>query len=205
MRKYAMKKKLLMNAVAVMVSLGLSACAPNISPDVVSASNANEVQTAVEGIIVSKRVVTVKGDSNMVGTLAGAVIGAVAGSAVGGGNMRYITGTAGAVGGGAAGNAIEDKLTTQQGIEYVIKLAQQDGSSTTITTTGHNSGSNTDGTKTTETSKGQNSSSTTISSKSAANRYVNVIQGQGSQVLQVGQKVLVAGVNSGHAHIISTL
>lgn len=200
-----MKKKLLVSAIVVALSLGLSACAPNISPDVVSASNANEVQTAVEGVVVSKRIVTVKGDNNMVGTLAGAVIGAVAGSAVGGGNMRYITGTAGAVGGGAAGNAIEDKLTTQQGIEYVVKLAQQDSGSTTISTSGQNNGSNTDGTKTTGTSKGNNSSKTTISSRSAANRYINIIQGQGQQVLQVGQKVLVAGVNSGHAHIISTL
>jgi len=200
-----MKKRLLVSAIAVALSLGLSACAPNISPDVVSASQANEVQSAVEGVVVSKRIVTVKGDNNMVGTLAGAVIGAVAGSAVGGGNMRYITGTAGAVGGGAAGNAIEDKLTTQQGIEYVVKLAQQDSGSTTISTTGQNSDFNTDGTKTTGTSKGKNSSSTTISSKSAASRYVNIVQGQGQQVLQVGQKVLVAGVNSGHAHIISTL
>lgn len=196
-----MKKNLLVSAVAIALSLGLSACAPNISPDVVSASNANEVQTAVEGVIVSKRVVTVKGDSNAVGTIAGAVIGAVAGSSVGGGNMRYITGTAGAVGGGAAGNMIEDKLTTQQGIEYVVKLAQQDSGSTTISTNGGNSTTSANGAKTT----GNNNSSTTISSKSAANRYVNIVQGQGQQVLQVGQKVLVAGVNSGHAHIISTL
>ena len=200
-----MKKNLLISTLAVALSLGLTACAPNISPDVVSASNANEVQTAVEGVIVSKRVVTVKGDSNMVGTLAGAVIGAVAGSAVGGGNMRYITGTAGAVGGGVAGNAIEDKLTTQQGIEYMVKLTQEEGPTTTISSSGSNSTTKTDGTTTTGTTKSKNNGNTTISSKSAANRYVSVIQGQGSQVLAVGQKVLVAGVNSGHAHIISTV
>jgi outer membrane lipoprotein SlyB len=190
-----MKKKLLTSAVVVALSLGLSACAPNISPDVVSASNANQAQTAVEGVIVSKRVVTVKGDSNMIGTLAGAGLGALAGSAVGGGNMRYATGLAGAVAGGAAGNAIEDKLTTQQGIEYVVKLAQQDSGTTTITTHGQSTSSTTT----------KNTSTTTIGSKSAANRYINIVQGQGQQVLQVGQKVLVAGIDSGHAHIISTL
>ncbi len=190
-----MKKKLLTSAIVVTLSLGLSACAPNISPDVVSASNANEAQTAVEGVIVSKRVVTVKGDSNMIGTLAGAGLGALAGSAVGGGNMRYATGLVGAVAGGAAGNAIEDKLTTQQGIEYVVKLAQQDSGTTTITTKGQS----------TSTTTTKNNSTTTIGSKSAANRYINIVQGQGQQVLQVGQKVLVAGVDSGHAHIISTL
>lgn len=191
-----MKNILFISSLAISLSLGLTACAPNISPDTVSASDANQVQSAVEGVIVSKRIVTVKGDSNAVGTLAGAVIGAVAGSAVGGGNMRYITGTAGAVAGGAAGNAIEDKLQTQQGIEYVVKLTQQDSGSTTITSNGtSNSG----------TVNNKNSSTTTISSKSAANRYVTVIQGQGSQALPVGQKVLVAGIGSGHAHIISTL
>ncbi len=119
--------------------------------------------------------------------------------------MRYITGTAGAVGGGAAGNMIEDKLTTQQGIEYMVKLTQEEGPTTTISSNGSNSTTNTTGTTTTGTTKSKNNGNTTISSKSAANRYVSVIQGQGSQVLQVGQKVLVAGVNSGHAHIISTL
>ena len=190
-----MKKNLLTSTVIVALSLGLSACAPNISPDVVSASNANEAQTAVEGVIVSKRVVTVKGDSNMIGTLAGAGLGALAGSAVGGGNMRYATGLAGAVAGGAAGNAIEDKLTTQQGIEYVVKLAQQDSGTTTITTIGQSTLNTTT----------KNTSTTTIGRKSAANRYINIVQGQGQQVLQVGQKVLVAGIDSGHAHIISTL
>lgn len=194
-----MRKILLTGAVSVVVSLGLTACAPNISPDVVSASSANEMQTAVEGVIVAKHNVTVKGDSNAAGTLAGAVIGALAGSQVGGGNMRYVTGAAGAAAGGAAGNAIQDKLTTQQGIEYVVKLTQEEGPSTTVTSTGQNSMSGA------VNIRGRNSSSTTISSKSAANRYVNVIQGQGEQVLQVGQKVLVAGANSGHAHIIATL
>lgn len=198
-----MKKNLLAGAIAIALSLGLSACAPNISPDVVSASNANEVQTAVEGVIVSKRIVTVKGDSNMLGTLAGAGLGALAGSAVGGGNMRYATGLAGALGGGAAGNAIEDKLTTQQGIEYVVKLAQQESGTTTITS--NDTGSITTPAQKAALLKARRNGTTTISSKTAANRYINIVQGQGQQVLQVGQKVLVAGVDSGHAHIISTL
>ena len=44
-----------------------------------------------------------------------------------------------------------------------------------------------------------------ISSKSAANRYATIVQGQGQQVLQVGQKVLVAGIGGQHARIISVL
>jgi len=200
-----MRKNLLISTLAITLSLGLTACAPNISPDVVSASNANEVQTAVEGVIVSKRTVTVKGDSNLLGTGIGAVAGGIAGSTIGAGRGEMLATLGGAVLGGAAGNMAQDKLTTQQGVEYVVKLTQEEGPTTTVSTTGNSSNTNTDGTTTTGTSKGSNKSSTTISSKSAANRYVNVIQGQGAQVLQVGQKVLVAGVNSGHAHIISTL
>jgi len=198
-------KKLLITTLALTLTLGLTACAPNISPDVVSASNANEMQTAVEGVIVSKRVVTVKGDSNLLGTGIGAVAGGIAGSTIGGGRGQMLATLGGAVLGGAAGNMAQDKLTSQQGIEYVVKLTQEEGPSTTISTSGGNSSTTTDGTKTTGTTSAKNNNTTTISSKSAANRYVNVIQGQGAQVLQVGQKVLVAGVNSGHAHIISTL
>ena len=200
-----MKKNMLVGAMAITLTLGLTACAPNISPDVVSASNANEVQTAVEGVIVSKRIVTVKGDSNLLGTGIGALAGGIAGSTIGAGRGEMLATLGGAVLGGAAGNMAQDKLTTQQGIEYVIKLTQQDGPTTTISSNGSNSSTNTNGTTTTGTTKSKSNGSTTISSKSAANRYVNVIQGQGSQVLQVGQKVLVAGVDSGHAHIISTL
>lgn len=181
-----MKKTFLTGAICVALTLGLNACA-NISPDTVTASNANDVQSAVEGVIVSKRNVTVKGDNNAIGTLAGAGIGAVAGSAVGGGNMRYITGIAGAVAGGAAGNAIQDKVTTQQGIEYIVKLTQQESGSTTIKTTG------------------AINNTTTISSQSAKDRFVTVVQGQGQQALNVGQKVLIAGANSSHARIISTI
>lgn len=191
-----MKQNLLISSLAIALSLGLTACAPNISPDVVSASNANEVQTAVEGVIVSKRVVTVKGDSNLLGTGIGAVAGGIAGSTIGGGRGQMLATLGGAVLGGAAGNVAQDKLTTQQGIEYMVKLTQEEGPSTTI------SSNNTSSTGTTQS---KSNGSTTITSKSAANRYVSVVQGQGSQVLQVGQKVLVAGVNSGHAHIISTL
>ena len=200
-----MKKTVLASAIIIALSLGLTACAPNISPDVVSASSANEVQTAVEGVIVSKRIVTVKGDSNLLGTGIGALAGGIAGSTIGAGRGEMLATLGGAVLGGAAGNMAQDKLTTQQGIEYVIKLTQQDGPTTTISSNGSNSSTNTNGTVTTGTTKSKSNGSTTISSKSAANRYVNIVQGQGQQVLQVGQKVLVAGVGTKQAHIISTL
>lgn len=182
-----MKKHALTVLMAGVMALSTTACTPNISPDVTQASNANEMQTAVEGVIVSKRVVSVKGD-NMVGTIAGAALGAIAGSAVGGGSrVPAMAAIGGGLLGGAAGNAIESKMTTQQGIEYVIRLARQEGDTLTINRQGYNA------------------ARTTVSSHSASNRYVTVVQGQGSQALPVGQRVLVAGAGTKNAHIISTL
>lgn len=182
-----MKKQALTALMAAVMAFSTTACTPNISPDVTQSSDANQVQTAVEGVIVSKRVVTVKGD-NMVGTIAGAALGAIAGSAVGGGSrVPAMAAIGGGLLGGAAGNAIESKMTTQQGIEYVIRLTQQDSNTVTINRQGYNA------------------ARTTVSSRSAANRYVTVVQGQGSQALPVGQRVLVAGVGTNHAHILSTL
>ncbi len=183
-----MNKKILLSCILMaLVSGGLSACAPNISPDTVQASDAGEIQTAVEGVIVSKRGVTVKGD-NTLGTLAGAGLGGIAGSMVGGNDtMHLLMGVTGALAGGAAGNAISNKMTTQQGIEYMIRLAKQDSGTTTINR------------------QGFRAQTVTISSQSAANRYVSVIQSQGAQELMVGQHVLVAGIGGSHPHIISVL
>lgn len=182
-----MKKSSVVSVLMTAAMLTLTGCTPNISPDVVQADNANEMQTAVEGVIVSKRVVTVKGN-NMIGTLAGAGLGAIAGSAVGGGSrVPAMAAIAGGLAGGAIGNAVEDKMTTQQGIEYVIRLAQTDSDTVTVQRQGYHA------------------ATTKISAKSAANRYVTVVQGAGSQALPVGQKVLVAGAGTDHAHIISTL
>lgn len=189
-------KKIVLSALLAALSITLVACAPNISPDTISASNANQVQTALEGVIISKRPVTVKGDSNLLGTGLGAVAGGLAGSTVGGGKGKALATLGGAVLGGAAGNVIQDKMETQQGIEYIVKLTQEEGPSTTISS----SGSSTEGDF-----HSKNSNKTVISTKSAPNTYVTIVQGQGAQVLSVGQKVLVAGVGTKQARIISTL
>ncbi len=183
-----MNKKVVLSCVwLALVGSGLSACTPNISPDTVQASDAGEIQSAVEGVIVSKRVVTVKGD-NTLGTLAGAGLGGIAGSMVGGNDtVHLLMGVTGALAGGAAGNAVSNEMTTQKGIEYMVRLAQQDSGTTTIDRQGYRA------------------RKITISSQSSANRYVSVIQSQGAQALNVGQHVLVAGVGGSHPHILSVL
>ncbi len=169
------------------LSLILTGCASNISPDEMQSSDANSMQTALPGVIVSKYAVTVK-EKNAIGTIGGAALGGIGASAIGGSDRAHLmTGIAGALIGGAAGNAIESKMTTQKGVEYVIRLDKNDGNTTTINQTG------------------DYASRTTISSHSSSNRYVNVTQGQGQQILSVGQHVLVAGVGSKHTTIISIM
>jgi outer membrane lipoprotein SlyB len=111
--------KILFALVSVSVMAG---CTPNISPDVVQAGNANEVTTTVQGKVISMRTVTVKGNDNTVGMLAGGAAGAVAGSAIGQGRGSLLGAIGGAVLGGTAGSFAQDKLSTQQGIEYIVKL-----------------------------------------------------------------------------------
>lgn len=179
-------KHLYPTLLATAISLTITGCTPNISPDVTQASNANTMQTAIPGTIVAKHTVTVKGD-NTIGTVAGGALGAIGGSAVGGSTRAHlISGIVGAGLGAAAGNVIQDKITTQKGIEYVIRLDTMVSGTTNINRTG------------------RYASQTTISRHSNGAQYVNVVQGQGSEQLTVGQRVMVAGVGSKHVTIIST-
>lgn len=172
---------------ATTLSFAVMGCTPNISPDVTQASNANTMHTAIPGTIMSEHVVTVKGN-NTIGTVAGGALGAIGGSAVGGGaRMHLISGIVGAGLGAAAGNAIQDKMTTQKGIEYVIRLDTIVSGPTCINR------------------NGSYASKTNISRHSIGGPYVNVIQGRGSEQLAVGQRVMVAGVGSKHVTIISTI
>lgn len=172
---------------ATTISFAVMGCTPNISPDVTQASNANTMQTAIPGTIVSEHVITVKGN-NTLGTVAGGALGAISGSAVGGSTRAHlISGIVGASLGAAAGNVIEDKITKQKGIEYVIRLDTMVSGIKNIN------------------SMGNYASQTTISRHSNGAQYVNVVQGQGSEQLAVGQRVMVAGVGSNHVTIISTL
>lgn len=60
------------------------------------------------------------------GAAAGAVLGGVLGHQVGGGNGRTLATIAGAVGGGFAGNAVEDNVKTKTSYEVLVRM--EDGS-----------------------------------------------------------------------------
>ncbi|MES2998274.1 MAG: glycine zipper 2TM domain-containing protein [Pseudomonadota bacterium] len=107
--------------------LGLSTlvgCTSSLSPDVYSTGNAGQVQHVVAGVVVSSRVVKVSdsGTGIGVGSVTGGILGALAGSQIGQGSGSLAAGVGGALLGGIAGNQAQKGLTTQTGVEYVIKL-----------------------------------------------------------------------------------
>lgn len=114
-----------------LAAMTLTGCAPSLSPDTYTTSGVGQVNRVVPGVIVSSRPVKVSddfnsGDGGLTGTLVGAGAGAVAGSAIGSGRGSILTGIGGGLAGALIGNQVQKGLTSQTGIEYVIKA--KDGS-----------------------------------------------------------------------------
>jgi outer membrane lipoprotein SlyB len=114
-------------AVGMALTAALGGCASGIGAGDYSRGQVGQINRVEEVVVVSVRPIRVEGESTWVGTGAGAAIGGIAGSKVGGGSdERTIGAVAGAVLGGAVGSAVEKGVTTQQGFEYVVRLANGD-------------------------------------------------------------------------------
>lgn len=99
----------------------VAGCTQNINPDTYSVEGAGKVSKTVPGVIVGSRQVSVAG-TNSTGKTVGVLAGAAAGSAIGGGTRSHILGAiGGALLGGMTGGAIEEGVTSQNGIEYVVQ------------------------------------------------------------------------------------
>ncbi|PIR34476.1 MAG: hypothetical protein COV36_00705 [Alphaproteobacteria bacterium CG11_big_fil_rev_8_21_14_0_20_44_7] len=111
-------------AAIVLCLFVLASCARNLNSDIYTESD--EVGLVTQGIIISSRLVTVKGSdklgNNAIGGLAGGVGGGIAGSTIGGGSGKTAATAGGAIAGAVVGAMIEDELSTTQGIEYIVKL-----------------------------------------------------------------------------------
>lgn len=105
------------------LSMILSSCAGEIGANNYETSAAGQVNNAQIGTIISVRQVKVATSDGTVGSLAGGVAGGAAGSMIGGSSAVGVIGAVGgAVLGGMAGSAAQEKMSTQMGYEYVIKL-----------------------------------------------------------------------------------
>lgn len=117
-------RRLLFLPLIIIVAGLLNACAPDISALSYTTNQTGEAASTARGVVIAATPVKVSGSrTNGIGTLAGAVAGGVAGSAIGGGTRANILGgLGGAVAGGMIGNYAEDKLSTQTGMQYQVKL-----------------------------------------------------------------------------------
>ena len=110
---------------------GLNGCSKpqNVSTEY-SRSQINSVQETVIATVMSKRVVTVDGDSGVGGT-AGGLTGYIAGSTVGDTPSENAIGAiAGSIIGATIGSAVESKNQSVEASEYVLKT--KDGKLFTI-------------------------------------------------------------------------
>ena len=110
--------------------MGLSAagCSSRYGADTVYGAASGRVSRTIPGTVLSVRPVTIRGEQGSpIGSVAGALGGGVAGSFLGnGGGTSFLGGLGGAVIGGLLGNAVGEAIGSEQGREYVIRLASGD-------------------------------------------------------------------------------
>ncbi len=103
--------------------LTLSGCATSpTTANTVRRSETGMAHTFDRGEVIYVRQVTIEGESEGLGGLAGGVMGLALGNAVGGGRGRNIAQVGGTIAGAAAGTAIERAATTTAGVEVSILL-----------------------------------------------------------------------------------
>ena len=118
-----MKKIILFNIILII----LYSCS-NTSPNNVKTSDTQKVTAIEYGTIKTSLPVKIKGESNWVGTTAGALIGGLLGTQLCG--EEEIVGTKcqdiavifGSIGGAAAGTVIQAKLGNHDGYQYIVNI-----------------------------------------------------------------------------------
>jgi outer membrane lipoprotein SlyB len=168
---------------AVAIVFSMTSCAKNMNNNVYTEGDAAGI--VYEGKILSARPVTIKASDKLgsqpgLGTLGGGIAGGVGGSALGKGKGSAVGAVGGAVAGAILGSLIEDQLSTQQGMEYIVRLNDDsvsngvEESNKTIKLGG-------------DTVNSKVRSSTKMGMKS---RTLSIVQGMDT-VFQPGQKVFV--------------
>ena len=85
-----------------------------------------ETRTAYDveyGEVVATRIVEIEGDTSYIGVWGGAAVGHAVGGAVSdGGDTRDVAQAVGGIAGAVAGEAIEKKITAEDGLEITVRL-----------------------------------------------------------------------------------
>jgi outer membrane lipoprotein SlyB len=109
-------------ATALIAATLLAGCAASQSGSAYERRQARQEMSVRLGVVESVRRVTVEGTKSPVGSVAGAGVGAIAGSNIGRGRGSTAGAIVGAVVGGVAGSAIEEQVTSKDGLEITVKL-----------------------------------------------------------------------------------
>ena len=88
-----------------------------------------ETRTAYDveyGEVVATRSVEIEGDASYIGVWGGSNVGRAVGGTVGDGDTRRVARAVGGVAGAVAGEAIEKKVTAEDGLEITVRLDSSD-------------------------------------------------------------------------------
>lgn len=101
----------------------LTACATNLDINHYQTSATGQINSVQEGVIINVRPIKITTENGDIGSVAGGVAGGAAGSMIGGNSAVNVIGAVGgAVLGGYLGAKVQEGLSTQSGIEYIVKL-----------------------------------------------------------------------------------
>jgi outer membrane lipoprotein SlyB len=173
--------KKIISAIVLAILTFLSGCARDLDSD--TYVDSSTIGLVLEGTVVSARPVKVKGadklGNNTMGGLAGGVAGGVAGSAIGQGSGKAAAVAGGAIAGAVLGAVAESQLSTSDGIEYIIRVGQNNLAATAKTDSSVTFGGSSVGDKI------KDSVQTDMKTE-----LISVVQGK-DVVFNVGQKVFI--------------
>ncbi len=112
--------------ITALVAATLSGCLAKLTGDTYSREEARVPQRVAYGTVESLRLVKIEGSKSRIGPIIGAIIGGRAFENVGDGRGEEVMEVVGAAAGGAAGAAIEEGVTRQDGVEITVLMSDGD-------------------------------------------------------------------------------
>lgn len=124
MRKGVGMKKLFYPVVLLfgLMGMGLAGCSSNPYGDSYGVADTRTIQQVRYGVVMKTEPVTIEGEGQAVGAIAGAAVGGILGSKIGGGSGSDIAAIGGGVLGGYAGSKAAEGVTRRNGVNLTIKM-----------------------------------------------------------------------------------
>ena len=105
-----------------LLGITLVGCSSNPYGDSYGVADTRTIQQVRTGVIVRTEPVTIEGEGQAVGAIAGAAVGGILGSKIGGGSGSDIAAIGGGVLGGYAGSKAAEGVTQRNGVNLTIKM-----------------------------------------------------------------------------------